>query len=178
MIQKDRSQIYQSQYKTKGEYMSCCEKEKCCNKDMVAKEMAANLEDLRVSAVGFGLDNDWLTDQIKKYGQDILALLVEALRTGFTRDFVVEAFNKFGPIILTFLVELMNTKKMSLIGETVSGDAVVVGEERNILLFLIERFLPKIIEKYFPLLIDKYKDDIIRVLIDLVTNSFKNEQQF
>lgn len=133
--------------------MSCCKK----------AAHAAHMEDLKASALGFGLDMAWIGEIIEKYGDDVLGLIVEALRTGFSRELVTEIITKFGPLILEFLVNLTNKQKM----KAISGD-VIVGEEVGILDISIIEML---IQKYLPLIIEKYGDHIVQFILTWVVNN-------
>jgi hypothetical protein len=116
--------------------------------------MAYEIEELKLSAVNFGLDPQWVADILAKWGAPVLALVVEALRIGFTQSFVLETLARLGPLVLELIVLIFNQKNMKFTtstGEIISGD-VVIGEEAGILVILIEKYLPVMVEKYLPII--------------------------
>ncbi len=137
--------------------MPCCKE-----KEEVRAAQIAQIEDIRLSAVGFGFDSTWISDLLAKYGSDAVALVVEAVRGGFSKDLVVDVLDKFGPLVLEFLINLLNKHKMAARG--VAGE-LVVGEQVGAIDATI---IQTMIEKYLPILVDKYGQQILDLIVSFV----------
>lgn len=130
------------------------------------------VEDVRSSALGFGLDPAWVSDILAKFGPAALALIVEAMRQGLSMALVIEVVDRFGPELLNFIITLLNQKKM---GAVISGDIVVAPgttvDQNGILIALLEQYLPILIKAYGPQilqLIVQYLPTIINVIVAII----------
>jgi hypothetical protein len=122
---------------------------------------AAQTEELKLSAVNFGFDAQWITEITAKFGGDVLSLVVEAVRGGFSIQLVIDVITKFGPAVLEFLVNLLNNRKMN-----------VAGTEMSAVDF--SAIIDLIVQKYLPVILDKYGPQITKVLTSLILDFIKN----
>jgi hypothetical protein len=147
--------------------MTCCGGKKC-------GETEAQIDEMKVGALSFGFNIDWVTQIMDTYGPEILNLVLEASRNGISKDFIMEVLGRFGPILLGLLVDLLQQRKMkfaAMDGAVIDG--TMVGEEVGFMMLLLERFLPQLVEKYLPMLMETYGDKIVQMLMELILNSVK-----
>lgn len=128
------------------------------------------MEELKLSAVNFGFDSQWIADLLQKYGQDGLALAIEAARNGLSTQLITEVMQKFGPDLIQFLLNLQNNHK-SFAPMGMAADAKgFLGLDSGVLLDTVQQqfgngLLQKLLQQYGP--------QIAQILIQVLMANMK-----
>lgn len=136
-----------------------------------------NNEELKASAENFGFDPNWIAELLAKYGSDVVACVVEAVRQGFSKEFVVEVISKLGPPVLQLLILLLNQPKMmrSAQADQTSGDLIpAIGTDINILVVLVQQYLPNLLNTYMPIIVQQYGPEITQFIVNTIVSVLEN----
>lgn len=128
------------------------------------------MEELKLSAVNFGFDSQWIADLLEKYGQDGLSLAIEAARNGFSTQLITEIMQKFGPDLIQFLLNLQNNHKSMGMSMAPNAKGFLGLDSYGVLLDTVQQqFGSGLLQK----LLQQYGPQVAQILIQVLLANMK-----